>query len=66
MPLISSKDAALRLKISIRRVQQLVKSGRLPARMIGGVYMIESENLVLVKNRKTGRPRKVGSKATRK
>ena len=66
MPLISSKDAALRLKISIRRVQQLIKDGRLPARMIGGVYMIESENLVLVKNRKTGRPRKVGSKRTGK
>ena len=66
MPLISSKDAALRLKISIRRVQQLIKDGRLPARMIGGVYMIESENLVLVKNRKTGRPRKLASKATRK
>ena len=66
MPLISSKDAALRLKISIRRVQQLIKDGRLPARMIGGVYMIESENLVLVKNRKTGRPKKLASKGARK
>jgi len=62
MPLISSKDAALRLKISIRRVQQLITDGRLPARMIGGVYMIESENLALVKNRKTGRPKKLTAK----
>jgi hypothetical protein len=46
----------------MRRVQQLIKDGRLPARMIGAVYMIESENLVLVKNRKTGRPRKLASK----
>ena len=66
MPLISTKDAALRLKLSMRRVQELIKSGRLPARMIAGVYMIESENLVMVKNRKTGRPRKLASKVTRK
>jgi excisionase family DNA binding protein len=42
MPLISTKDAAVRLKISVRRVQELVKQGRLPALMIGGVYMIGS------------------------
>jgi len=50
----------------MRRVQQLIKDGRLPARMIGGVYMIESENLVLIKNRKTGRPKKLASKGARK
>jgi excisionase family DNA binding protein len=66
MPLISTKDAALRLKLSMRRVQEFIKSGRLPAQMIGGVYMIESEKLVLVKNRKIGRPRKVASKRTGK
>ena len=57
MATISSKDAAARLNISIRRVQELIKKGRLPAKMIGGVYLIEEKDLALVKNRKPGRPR---------
>jgi excisionase family DNA binding protein len=58
MATISSKDVAARLKISVRRVQELIKTGRLPATMIGGVYLIEETNLALVRNRKPGRPRK--------
>jgi DNA binding domain, excisionase family len=57
MGTISSKDAAARLKISVRRVQELIRNQRLPAKMIGGVYLIEEEDLALVKNRKAGRPR---------
>ena len=57
MATISSKDAAARLKISVRRVQELIKKERLPAKMIGGVYLIEERDLALVKNRKPGRPR---------
>jgi len=57
MATISSKDAAERLKISVRRVQELIKKERLPAKMIGGVYLIEERDLALVKNRKPGRPR---------
>jgi excisionase family DNA binding protein len=57
MATISSKDAAARLKISVRRVQELIKKGRLPATMIGGVYLIEERDLALVRNRKPGRPR---------
>jgi len=57
MATISSKDAAARLKISVRRVQELIKKERLPAKMIGGVYLIEDRDLALVKNRKPGRPR---------
>ena len=56
MATISSKDAAARLNLSVRRVQELVKNGRLPAKMIGGVYLIDDKDLVLVKNRKPGRP----------
>jgi len=59
MATISSKDAAVRLKISVRRVQELVKTERLPAKMIGGVYLIDEKDLELVKNRKPGRPRTV-------
>jgi len=58
MALISTKDAALRLKLSIRRVQELVKQGRIPAQLIGGVYLIDHRDLALVKNRRTGRPKK--------
>jgi excisionase family DNA binding protein len=57
MATISSKDAAARLNISVRRVQELIKKERLPAKMIGGVYLIEERDLALVKNRKPGRPR---------
>jgi excisionase family DNA binding protein len=57
MATISSKDAAERLKISVRRVQELIKKERLPAKMIGGVYLIEEKDLALVKNRRPGRPR---------
>lgn len=57
MATISSKDAAARLKISVRRVQELIKKERLPATMIGGVYLIDEKNLALVRNRKPGRPR---------
>jgi excisionase family DNA binding protein len=57
MATLSSKDVAARLKISIRRVQDLIKKGRLPATMIGGVYLIDEKDLALVRNRKPGRPR---------
>ena len=57
MATISSKDAAARLNLSVRRVQELIKTGRLPANMIGGVYLIEEKDLALVKNRKPGRPK---------
>ena len=62
MDLIATKDAALRLKISARRIQELVKNGRIPAQMIDGVYLIDSKDLALVKDRKTGRPKKEGTK----
>jgi excisionase family DNA binding protein len=58
MATISSKDAAARLNLSVRRVQELIKTERLPAKMIGGVYLIDEKDLALVKNRKPGRPRK--------
>lgn len=65
MALISTKDAADRLNLSVRRVQEFVKQGRLPAQMIGGVYMIEEKNLALVKDRKPGRPKGSGAKVKR-
>ncbi len=57
MALISTKDAATRLKLSVRRVQELVKQGRIPAQLLGGVYLIDHRDLALVKSRKPGRPK---------
>jgi len=60
--IISSKEAADHLGISVRRVQALVKSGKLPAQKFGTAYMINEKDLKLVKDRKPGRPRKGAKK----
>lgn len=57
MALITTKDAADKLSLSVRRVQELVKQGRIPAQLIGGVYMIDHRDLAKVKDRKPGRPK---------
>jgi chemotaxis receptor (MCP) glutamine deamidase CheD len=36
----------------VRRVQQLAKAGRLPAKVFGGSLMIEEKDLALVAERK--------------
>ena len=53
---LTAVEAAKRIKFSVRRVQQLVKAGRLPAKMFGGALMIQEKDLKLVANRKAGRP----------
>jgi excisionase family DNA binding protein len=53
---ISTADAAQALGVSLRRVQQLVTAGRLPATMVSGVYLIRRGDLKLVAHRKPGRP----------
>lgn len=56
--LISSKEAAEKLGISIRRVQALITDGRLPARKIGNSYVVNEKDLELVRERTPGRPSK--------
>lgn len=58
MSLISTKEAAEKLGISVLRVQQLIWQERLPAQKIGRDYVIKEEDLKLVENRKVGRPAK--------
>ncbi len=58
MAILTSAQAAERLGVSVRRVQQLVKDGRLPAELFGGSLMIKEEDLKLVEERKVGRPPK--------
>ena len=58
MDVLSTAEAAERLNISVRRVQQLVKAGRLPATIFGGALMIQAKDLKLIADRKPGRPPK--------
>jgi excisionase family DNA binding protein len=57
--LISTKEAAEKLGISIRRVQTLIACGKLPANKIGSTYVINQKDLELLDNRKVGRPKKI-------
>src|SRR5688572_178301 len=56
MGLLSTKEAAAKLKISVRRVQALIAAGRLPAEKIGSSFAIRESDLKLVNGRKNGRP----------
>jgi excisionase family DNA binding protein len=58
MAYITTKEAAQRLGISLTRVQQLIQSGRLPARKFGPVLQIREADLAKVEVRTVGRPRK--------
>jgi excisionase family DNA binding protein len=59
MQRLSAAEAAKRLGISVRRVQQLVRAGRLPAEEFGGAFVIKEKDLELVANRRPGRPSSV-------
>jgi excisionase family DNA binding protein len=60
MNLLTTKEAAARLGISVMRVQQLIWDGRLPAEKMGRDYFIKEDDLKLVEDRKPGRPKKEG------
>jgi len=53
----TTDKAALRLKISRRRVQALIKAGRLRAEKVGRDYLIKPADLAAVRVRKPGRPK---------
>lgn len=58
MKLLTTKDAAERLGVTVTRIQQLIAAGRLPAEKMGRDYFIKEDDLKLVADRKPGRPRK--------
>lgn len=58
MEYLTTKEVAEKLGVSLRRVQAMIESGRLPAAKFGRDYMIREKDLKLVENRKVGRPRK--------
>ena len=57
--LIGTKEAAEKLGVSLRRVQQLIEMGTLPAQRIGRDYLIQENDLSKVTiHGKPGRPPK--------
>jgi excisionase family DNA binding protein len=58
MALITTSEAAERLGVHITRIQQFIRLKRLPAEKVGRDWLIDEKNLVLVSERKTGRPKK--------
>jgi excisionase family DNA binding protein len=56
--LITTKEAAKELGVTMRRVQALIKAGRLPAQKMGRDWIIRMVDLDKVRVRKPGRPAK--------
>jgi len=57
---ITAAAAASRLGLSVQRVRDLCRDGRLPAQKIGRDWIINTADLKAVAERKAGRPRKEG------
>ncbi len=55
--LLTTKQVAEILGVSVGRVQQMVADGQLPATKIGRDNFIKETDLKLVKDRKVGRPK---------
>ncbi|MCU0239231.1 MAG: helix-turn-helix domain-containing protein [Pyrinomonadaceae bacterium] len=58
---ITTKEASEKLGVSMRRVTELIKKGRLPSLQVGREHLIKESDLELVKERKSGRPKKAKS-----
>ena len=55
---LTPKDVAEILGVSKQRVHQMLRSGRLKAKKLGGKYFISAKDVEPLKERKVGRPRK--------
>ena len=53
--LITTREAASRLGVTVMRVQQLIWAGRLEATKLGRDWLIEEQSLAAVADRKPGR-----------
>jgi len=62
MKLLTTKETADKLGVSVRRVQAMITDGSLPASKLGRDYVIKESDLEVVKDRKPGRPAKENSK----
>lgn len=61
--MLTTKQAAERLGVSVRRVHALIQDERLPAEKLGRDYVIKEADLKLVADRPTGRPPKQATAA---
>ena len=55
---LTAQQVAERLGVTVRRVQAMIKDGRLPASRFGRALVIRESDLALVADRKVGRPPK--------
>jgi excisionase family DNA binding protein len=55
---LTTAEVAAMLDITIRRVQALINSGRLPAEKVGQIWLVKAADVNLVRKRKPGRPSK--------
>jgi excisionase family DNA binding protein len=62
MNLLTTKQVAERLGVTIKRIQAMIRDERLPAQKFGRDYMIKESDLRLVQDRKPGRPSKKAGK----
>ncbi len=53
---LTAQQVAERLGVTVRRVQAMIKDGRLPASRFGRAHVIRESDLSLVANRTPGRP----------
>lgn len=65
MNLLTTKEAAVRLNVTVRWIQALITGGRLPAERKGRDYFIKESDLKLVANLKPG-PKPRGRDAKQK
>ena len=64
MKVIGTKEASVKLGVSLRRVQQLIEQNVLPAQKLGRDFAINESDLSKVTiYGKAGRPKKNGSEA---
>jgi excisionase family DNA binding protein len=58
MKVLTTSQASEKLNVSVRRIHQFIKQGRLPAEKLGRDYVIKEKDLRFVTERKNGRPPK--------
>ena len=56
--MLTTREVAERLEVSMRRVLALIEVGRLPSQQFGRDHLIKEADLKLVEDRKPGRPPK--------
>lgn len=60
--MLTTKEVADALGISLRQVQTLIQREKLPAEKFGRDYMVKESDLELVRERPKGRPPMKGNK----